>query len=192
MTGQAEAGAISGYATRRLDIDTLGKLECHDITDEIKEFARSCAAPAGMLLVQSLHTTAGLLINEWETGFRKDLAGAAEGLVSCEDEYVHDDMSVRWENICPEDAEWPNGHSHVQGALFGTSTLMLPAMAGEVVLGRWQRVLLLEFDRARPRTVVLHMFGMAAMREQGPPRLNGHAMAGAAGVNGEPAGQEVA
>ena len=181
MTGQAEVGAISGYATRRLDIDTLGKLECHDITDEIKEFARSCATQAGMLLVQSLHTTAGLLVNEWETGFRKDLAGAAERLVSCEDEYVHDDMSVRWENICPEDAEWPNGHSHIQGALMGTSTLMLPTVGGEVVLGRWQRILLLEFDRARPRTVVLHLFGMGSPADVTPPRGNGHAVGAGAG-----------
>jgi secondary thiamine-phosphate synthase enzyme len=151
--------AFTGYAASRIDIDTLGKLECHDVTDAIEEFIAESGAQNAMVLVQSMHTSAGLLVNEWETGLRKDLANAAERLVPSGVDYVHDDMSVRWENICPEDAEWPNGHSHLQNAIIGTSTLLLPAVEGKLMLGRWQRVLLVEFDHPRPRTVMLHLFG---------------------------------
>jgi secondary thiamine-phosphate synthase enzyme len=159
--------AFPGYAASRIDVDTLGKLECHDVTEEIDEFIAESRAQNAMVLVQSMHTSAGLLVNEWETGLRKDLANAAERLVPSGIDYLHDDMSVRWENICPEDSEWPNGHSHLQNAIIGTSTLLLPAVEGKLMLGRWQRVLLVEFDRPRPRTVMLHLFGLPAASTNG-------------------------
>ena len=172
--------AFAGYTAGRIDVETLGKLQCHDLTDEIEEFIAASGAEHAMVLVQSMHTSAGLLVNEWETGLRKDLANTAERLVPSGIEYVHDDMSVRWENICPEDAEWPNGHSHLQNAIIGTSTLLLPAVEGRLVLGRWQRVLLVEFDHPRPRTVMLHAFGTTVAAGQNG---NGDGFA-AQGANG--------
>ncbi|HEV8177058.1 MAG TPA: secondary thiamine-phosphate synthase enzyme YjbQ [Gemmatimonadales bacterium] len=169
---KAASPAFSGYDARRIDVDTLGKLECHDITDPIENFISESAAQNAMVLVQALHTSAGLLVNEWETGLRKDLVNAAERLVPSGIDYTHDDMSVRWENICPEDAEWPNGHSHLQNAVLGTPTLMLPAVGGRLMLGRWQGVLLVEFDHPRPRTVMVHLFGMPGVAS--PLNANGN------------------
>jgi secondary thiamine-phosphate synthase enzyme len=177
---KATESVFPGYAAGRIDVETLGKLECHDITDEIEAFIADSGARNAMVLVQSMHTSAGLLVNEWETGLRKDLANAAERLVPSGIDYVHDDMSVRWENICPEDAEWPNGHSHLQNAVLGTPTLMLPAVDRGLMLGRWQRVLLVEFDHPRPRTVMLHLFGLPAI----PSESNGNGNGNLAHANG--------
>lgn len=143
----------------KIDVATAGKLEFHDITDGVAEIVASSDVECGMVTLQSLHTTAGLLINELETGFRADFELVAEALIPSKTSYVHDDMNVRWENLCPEDADFPNGHSHLQHCVFGSPTATLAAEQAGLVLGRWQRIFLIEFDRARRRTVFVQVLG---------------------------------
>ena len=116
---------------------------------------------AGMILALSLHTTAGLLVNERETGFRSDFRKVADRIAPRHHPYTHDDFSVRFENICPEDREFPNGHAHLQHTVFGSPSLVVPVQDAQLVLGQWQRVFLVEFDRPRIRRVALHGFGLA-------------------------------
>jgi len=164
--GGASATVLSGPSTSpltltcgKVDIATAGKLDFHDITSEVARIVASSGVECGMVTLQSLHTTAGLLINELETGFRSDFEAVAEALIPSGQPYIHDDMSVRWENLCPEDADFPNGHSHLQHCVFGSPTATLAAEQAKLVLGRWQRIFLIEFDRARPRTVFVQVLG---------------------------------
>jgi secondary thiamine-phosphate synthase enzyme len=143
-----------------IELRTQAACHFHDITDAVQDFLRGCDVGAGMVLLHSLHTTAGLLVNEAETGFRADFAETAERLASCNTAYRHDDLSVRWENLCPEDAEAPNGHSHLQHSMFGAVSVVLPVRDGRLVLGTWQRVFLIEYDRPRDRTVLVQAFGL--------------------------------
>jgi secondary thiamine-phosphate synthase enzyme len=154
-------------AYRELVVETEARYEARDITHEVQAFVNESGVDAGMALIQSLHTTAGLLLNENETGLRHDFASLADALVPSDREYVHDDMSVRWENICPEDLECPNGHSHLQHALFGAPSIVLAVNRREIVVGTWQRVMLVEYDRPRERRVALQAVGVPASR-------NGH------------------
>ncbi|MFQ6020312.1 MAG: YjbQ family protein, partial [Dehalococcoidia bacterium] len=54
--------------------------------------------------------------------------------------------------------ERPNGHSHCQQLLLGASEA-LPIVNGQVVVGQWQRIFLVELDHARPREVVIQLVG---------------------------------
>jgi secondary thiamine-phosphate synthase enzyme len=136
---------------RTLTVATPSRESAHDLTDEAQRF-----------VAQSLHTTAGLLLNERETGLQADFRDIANELVPRERRYRHDDMTVRWENLCVEDLDAPNGHAHLQHALFGSPALTLPIAEGQIVRGRWQRLLLVEYDRPRDRCVHLQALGTAA------------------------------
>lgn len=71
-------------------------------------------------------------------------------------------MTVRCENLCPEDLVGPNGHAHLQHALFGSPGLVLPIADGRIVLGVWQRIQLVEYDRPRARRVFLQVLAAAS------------------------------
>jgi secondary thiamine-phosphate synthase enzyme len=152
---------IPQFFSRELSLDTVESCGFHDITDEVAAFVAECDLRAGIAVALSLHTTAGLLINEHETGFRNDFREVADRIVPSRHPYRHDDFDVRFENICPEDLEHPNGHSHLQHALFGTPSIVVPVRDAKLVLGKWQRVFLIEFDRPRPRQVALQAFGQS-------------------------------
>jgi secondary thiamine-phosphate synthase enzyme len=144
-----------------LRLQTRGAQAHHDITAEVVEVVEGSGIAMGLVVLHSMHTTAGLLVNECETGLRADMADLADRLVPSAHSYRHDDMSVRWENLCPEDLEAPNGHSHLQNAIFGSPSVTLPVNTGRLVLGKWQRVLLVEYDRPRPRRVFIQVLGTA-------------------------------
>jgi secondary thiamine-phosphate synthase enzyme len=72
------------------------------------------------------------------------------------DEYAHNDFSVRTVNMTPDES--PNGHSHCQQLLLNTSE-SIPVRNGAMLLGTWQRLFLVELDRARTRTLVVQVFG---------------------------------
>jgi secondary thiamine-phosphate synthase enzyme len=155
-------GLVGSYFHREVAFTTGGRHEFSDLTEDLRGFVGASGVEAGLVNVQCMHTTAGLVVNEVESGLRSDFAELADRLVPSAHAYRHDDLTVRWENLCPEDAEAPNGHSHLQSAIFGAPSILLGVHEGQPVLGRWQRVLLVEFDRPRPRRVVMQVFGMSA------------------------------
>ena len=157
-----------GSAQATVELSTDDATRFHDITDAAKSFVAKSGLQFGIAVAQSLHTTAGLLLNESENGLKADFAAFADKLVPRDHRYTHDDFSVRWENLAPEDFEAPNGHAHVQHAMFGTPSVALAIRDGELALGTWQRLFLIEYDRPRPRRVVLSAFGGMA------PAANGH------------------
>jgi thiamine phosphate synthase YjbQ (UPF0047 family) len=65
---------------------------------------------------------------------------------------------VRTVNVCGLD-ECANGHSHCQHALLGASTTLL-VVDHDLVLGRWQRLLLVELDHPRPREMMVQVTGV--------------------------------
>jgi secondary thiamine-phosphate synthase enzyme len=98
-------------------------------------------------------------VNEWEAGFLEDFARLLEALVPTDRYYAHDDWDRRTENLCTEDMEAGNGHSHCMAMLLGTAGESVPVLDGELALGTWQRVLFLELDRERDRRWVVQVVG---------------------------------
>ena len=138
---------------------TAGGLSVRDITDEVNEAVRTSGVNDGIACVYSPHTTCCVRVNEFESGFFDDFAAMLRRLVPAETYYAHDDWDKRTENICPEDMDVGNGHSHCMAMLLGTAGESVPIRDGVLQLGQWQRVLFIELDRERDRRWIVQVVG---------------------------------
>ena len=138
---------------------TAGGLSVRDITDDVSEAVRESGVRDGIVCVYSPHTTCCVRVNEFETGLLEDFTSLLRKLVPSEDYYAHDDWDRRTENICPEDMDLGNGHSHCMAMLLGTAGESIPVREGELQLGTWQRVLFLELDCERDRRWIVQVVG---------------------------------
>lgn len=128
-----------------------------DMTDDAVAFVEGSGINHGQLLVHSLHTTCGVIVNEHEPLLHEDIATHLERVAPASVSYRHDDFTVRTVNMNPN--EQVNGHSHLKHLMLGSSET-LPVIKGRLVLGRWQRLLAVELDDPRPRTIVLQLTGI--------------------------------
>jgi secondary thiamine-phosphate synthase enzyme len=133
-----------------LQVRTCASLEFVDLTERLASLA--CGVSSGVMHVFTRHTTTGLLINEAEPLLLEDLAARLERWAPATDTYHHDDFSRRVVNVAP--GERVNGHAHCRAALFRSSE-SVPIVGGALCLGRWQRVLLAEFDGPQTREVMV-------------------------------------
>ena len=143
--------------TRSLTVVAPERLGYVDLTAAAEDLVIGAGVAEGALLVFCAHTTCSVLVNEWESGALADLRTKIEALFPTDAYYEHDDLSVRTENRVPEERR--NGHSHVAQMVLGQSSQLIPISNGRLLLGRWQRVFLLELDEPKERTIVLHAFG---------------------------------
>jgi secondary thiamine-phosphate synthase enzyme len=159
--GVSETDTSSAVKTfqREVRLRTAGGLTVTDITDEVQEAVHQSGVSNGICCVFSPHTTCSVRINEWERGFLEDFAAVLKRLVPAEHYYAHDDWDRRTENICPDDMEVGNGHSHCMSMLLGPAGESIPVQDGELCLGTWQRVLFLELDRERDRRWLVQVVG---------------------------------
>lgn len=134
-------------------------MEFRDVTDDVVDIVERSGVSNGMALVYSPHTTCAVVINEKESGFLKDFEEFVQALVPKDGPYLHDDMTVRTENLVDEDFEFPNGHSHIKHSLLASASQTIPVIDGSLQLGRWQRIFFLELDRARDRRVFIQVMG---------------------------------
>src|SRR5258708_2107618 len=111
---------------RETRLRTTGGLHVRDITDEVVEAVRESGVQEGIACVYSPHTTCCVRVNEFEQGFLEDFAELLLRLVPRETYYAHDDWDRRAENICPEDVDFGNGHSHCMAMLLGTAPESTP------------------------------------------------------------------
>jgi secondary thiamine-phosphate synthase enzyme len=144
---------------RESEFRTSGGLQVRDITDEVNEVVRESGITQGIACVYSPHTTCCVRVNEFESGFLEDFAMLLQRLVPSDEYYAHDDWGKRTENICEEDVEFGNGHSHCMSMLLGSAGESIPVAEGRLQLGTWQRVLFLELDRERDRRWVVQVVG---------------------------------
>jgi secondary thiamine-phosphate synthase enzyme len=145
---------------RMVQLRTAGGLTVTDITDDVQEAVRESGISEGICCVYSPHTTCSVRINEWESGFLEDFAVLLKRLVPAENYYAHDDWDRRTENVCPDDTDIGNGHSHCMSMLLGPAGESIPVQHGELCLGTWQRVLFLELDRERDRRWLVQVVGV--------------------------------
>lgn len=125
---------------RRLTIKTGKKREVRDITDEIE----SQLSGSGLCHLLVLHTTAALTTADLDPGTDLDMLDAFEAMIP----------KLRYRH--PHNpAHVPD---HILSALVGTS-LSLPFERGKLILGTWQRVVLIELDGPRQRELALSISG---------------------------------
>lgn len=142
----------------RLIVRTQAPLQMVDITEPAAAAVRRAGLAEGMAGVFCPHTSCGLVVTEAEDGHHEDLAAVLEELAPEGRAWAHDDMSRRWQNLEPDERR--NGWSHIRHLLATTPSLVLPVVDGELALGRWQALFLVELDGPRPeRTVLVQAWG---------------------------------
>jgi secondary thiamine-phosphate synthase enzyme len=129
-----------------------------DVTDDLRRAIKDSGVTDGCVVAFCAHTTCALLINEWEDGALADLRFRLESLVPADVYYAHDDLERRTQNL-QEGHERMNGQAHVSQMILGAASHAIPVLAGEPTLGQWQRLLLLELDEPKDRSIVFHVFG---------------------------------
>ncbi|MDD5145339.1 MAG: secondary thiamine-phosphate synthase enzyme YjbQ [Candidatus Pacebacteria bacterium] len=139
-----------------LEYQTKSELEFNDITDAVKDFAKNTGIKNGIINVQSLHTTAAVILNENEPLLIEDMKENLKKIAPKESYYKHNDFKIRTVNMC--EGECANGHSHCQ-AIYLTPNVTINLINNEVQLGIWQRILFIELDHPRPRKVQIHILG---------------------------------
>ena len=127
-----------------------------DVTDHIEALVRESGIEDGVAVAFSAHTTAGVAINEAEPLLLEDMKRLLERFASREDDYQHDDLSIRTVNLEPN--ERANGHAHCQRLFVGASET-IPLVDGELQMGKWQRVFFVELDGPRPRNLIVQVMG---------------------------------
>lgn len=142
-----------------LEYQTSRSLEFIDITAAVRDVVERSGVAFGQVAVMSAHTTAAIVINENEPLLLNDMARMLSRLAPAEDYYEHNDFSIRTVNM--NEDECANGHAHCQHLLLGTSQT-IPVHDGDLQMGRWQRIFLIELDHARPRSVFVQALGLAA------------------------------
>ena len=129
-----------------------------DVTDELCRAIKDSGVTDGCAVAFCAHTTCALIINEWEDGALDDLRARLDALVPGGVYYAHDDLERRTQNL-QEGHERANGQSHVTQMILGATSHAIPVVAGEPMFGQWQRLLLLELDEPKDRSIVFHVFG---------------------------------
>lgn len=124
----------------RLSIKTHKKREVLDITDLTEDQLGKNGSPSGICHLLILHTTAALTTADLDPGTDLDMLDAFEAMVP----------KLRYRH--PHNpAHVPD---HILSALIGTS-LSLPFDEKKLLLGTWQRVVMIELDGPRQRELAL-------------------------------------
>ena len=130
------------------EFETFEQTKIYNITENILKIIKKSEIKNGHVLIQVLHTTVGIYINEGEERLLEDFVIYLNRIApNIKGYYRHDDISKR---DCPED-EPINGHSHIKSAFFSNPSVSLILLGGELQLGKYQRILFAEFDGPCPR-----------------------------------------
>ncbi len=127
-----------------IQVKSNKRIELIDITDIVNDLIVESEAKDGIALIFAKHTTVALIVNEYEPGLVSDIEFSLERLIP-ELDYKHD----RIDN---------NADSHLRSILL-QSSIVLPVTNSHLDLGTWQRVLLIELDGPRKRTVTIKLLG---------------------------------
>ncbi|HYZ94074.1 MAG TPA: secondary thiamine-phosphate synthase enzyme YjbQ [Actinomycetota bacterium] len=131
-----------------LRLSTRGDADCLDITSNVAGTVSESGLRNGMAHLFVTGSTAGLTTIEFEPGCVHDLGRLFERIAPRDGDYRHHE---RWGDH--------NGHSHMRASLLGPQ-LSIPFVDGELTLGTWQQVILVDFDdRPRDRTIAVQLIG---------------------------------
>jgi secondary thiamine-phosphate synthase enzyme len=128
---------------REIKIRTRKTQEMVDITTKVAEVVRDSGVAGGICVVYVPHATAAVVINEnADPNVCQDILEAMGRLVP-EGAWRHD----RIDN---------NAAAHIKATILGPSETV-PVQAGNLQLGTWQSLMLVEFDGPRDRTVIIEV-----------------------------------
>ena len=129
-----------------------------DITEEVRAIVRRSGVGFGQVSIFSQHTTAAIILQEHEPLLLDDLRDRLITWAPPDAYYRHNDFEIRTVNMHENEPE--NGHSHVQHMMLGTSEA-IPVLSGDLHIGEYQSIFLVELDESRDRRVSVTVLGVA-------------------------------
>jgi len=146
--GQKPAPSIFG---RVLDYTTRKRIEFVNLTECLEQLVAESGIRDGIAVVQSLHSTAAVFVNEWQNALLDDFRTLLEQAVPANVEWRHNDPRY-------SDCDRGNAASHLRALLLGAGAV-LAVRDGRVVRGTWQSIILAELDGPRTRSVSVQVVG---------------------------------
>ena len=133
--------------TQYLTFNTKEKYEFINITSEVEEALEKSGIKEGLCLVNAMHITASVFINDDEGGLHQDFITWLEKLAPFgKDKYKH--------NLTGED----NGDAHLKRTVMGRE-VVVAITAGKLDFGPWEQIFYGEFDGQRKKRVLIKIIG---------------------------------
>jgi len=132
--------------TEYLWFNTRNRRELVRITDTIESIVEKSGVKEGFCLVSAMHITAGIIVNDNESGLHKDIWEWLEKLAPYRKDYNH--------HRTGED----NGDAHLKRILVHHQ-VVIPITEGKLDLGPWEEIFYAEFDGQRRKRVVVKIIG---------------------------------
>ncbi|MBI4594540.1 MAG: YjbQ family protein [Candidatus Rokubacteria bacterium] len=137
--------------TTSFTLQSEERTEISDVTKLVRDVIQQFPVTTGIALVNTLHTTCALLVNEFQAALIDDLKVLVERLVPEHAGYRHDDPRY-------SDCERGNAHSHLRAALLGRN-VAVGINGGDLALGRFQSIIFAELDGPRKREITVQVIG---------------------------------
>jgi secondary thiamine-phosphate synthase enzyme len=131
--------------TEYLKLRTEKKIQIIRITDDVEKVVTDSGVRDGFVLVNPMHITAAVVVNDNESGIHRDYIRTLERLVPYNDHYEH--------NVGED-----NGAAHIWRQLMAHQ-VVLPITDGKLDLGPWEQVFYFEFDGMRPKRILVKVIG---------------------------------
>jgi secondary thiamine-phosphate synthase enzyme len=132
--------------TAYLTFKTEKKIQIVRITDKVADVVRESGVREGLVLVNPMHITAAVVVNDNESGLHGDYLRILEKLVPYRADYRHNDTG--------ED----NAAAHIWRQLIGHQVTMA-ITNGKLDLGTWEQIFYFEFDGQRNKRVLVKIIG---------------------------------
>lgn len=132
--------------TEYLWFNTAKRREYINITNQVEEVLKKSGIKEGMILVSAMHITAGVYVNDAESGLIQDIDEWLEYLAPFKENYRH--------HRTGED----NGDAHLKSLLIHHEVI-IPVTNGKLDFGPWQQVYYAEFDGQRRKRLIIKVIG---------------------------------
>ena len=133
-------------ATEYLVLQTKNHREYINITENVAAVVDKSGVQEGMVLVSAMHITAGVYVNDAESGIIADIDEWLERLAPFRQDYQHHRTGET------------NGDSHLKSLLIHHEVIV-PITEGKLDLGPWQQIYYAEFDGQRRKRLVIKVMG---------------------------------
>ena len=134
------------FYTEHLLFETSNRIEFINLTDKVQSAVEKSGVREGLALVNAMHITASVFINDEESGLKQDYVEWLHKLVDTRKEYKH--------NLAGED----NAYAHLMRTIMGRE-VVVAITDGKLDFGPWEQIFYLELDGQRKKRVMVKIIG---------------------------------
>jgi len=144
LSKKADRFSMKTYC-KVLNVETESSVDLRNITGHVRQVIDESGVKNGLVTIFVPHTTAGIYVNEDESGLRRDVDHVLSKLIPKGAGYLHDEVD-------------DNAHAHLRSIIISPS-ITIPIIDGKLATGTWQSIFFAEFDGPRKRRLIVHVMG---------------------------------